>query len=251
MIPCFFYEANPLVPAYQRGALESRFQREPQNSWSISFAAFLIMAKKFKRILDLVIAGTALVVLWPVMLLIAVAIYQRMGSPVIFRQERAGLSGKPFMFFKFRTMTDDRDEMGRLLPDSQRLTRLGVFLRRSSLDELPQLWNILKAEMSVIGPRPLPVKYLPRYSKEQMRRHDVPQGIVGWAGVNGRNAISWEKKFELDVWYVDNWSVRLDVRIFFMAIVTVLSGRGVNEENQATAAEFMGTQRSKDGSDTH
>jgi sugar transferase EpsL len=209
------------------------------------------MGKKFKRILDLIIAGTALVVLWPIMLLISAAIYLRMGSSVIFRQERAGLNGKPFMFFKFRTMTDERDETGHLLPDSQRLTRLGVFLRRSSLDELPQLWNILKGDMSVIGPRPLPAKYLPRYSKEQMRRHDVPQGIVGWAGVNGRNAISWEKKFELDVWYVDNWSILLDARIFFMAIATVLSGHGVNEENQATATEFMGTQRSKDGSDKH
>jgi sugar transferase EpsL len=203
------------------------------------------MAKKFKRILDFMIAATGLAVLWPMMLLIAAAIYLRMGSPVIFRQERAGLNGRPFMFFKFRTMTNERDETGQLLPDEYRLTRLGVFLRRSSLDELPQVWNVLKGDMSVIGPRPLPVKYLPRYNREQMRRHDVPQGMVGWAGVNGRNAISWEKKFELDVWYVDNWSLFLDAKIFFMAIGAVLSGHGVNEENQATASEFMGTHTSE------
>jgi lipopolysaccharide/colanic/teichoic acid biosynthesis glycosyltransferase len=199
------------------------------------------MCKKFKRILDITITAAALVALWPVMLLIAAAVYLKMGSPVIFRQERAGFNCKPFMFFKFRTMTDERDEGGQLLPDEYRMTRLGTFLRRSSLDELPQLWNILKGDMSLIGPRPLPVKYLPRYSKEQIRRHDVPQGIVGWAAVNGRNAISWEKKFDLDVWYADNWSLALDAKIFFMAIATVLSGHGINEENQATASEFMGS----------
>jgi sugar transferase EpsL len=216
----------------------------------VTFAAFLIMGKKFKRILDLAIALTALAVLWPVMLLIAAAIYIEMGSPVIFRQQRAGMGCKPFTFFKFRTMTDERDQARQLLPDERRLTRLGGLLRKSSLDELPQLWNVWKGDMSIIGPRPLPVKYLPRYSKEQMRRHDVPQGIVGWAGVNGRNAISWEKKFELDVWYVDNWSLLLDAKIFLLAIVTVLSGHGINEENQVTASEFMGGRATDEKSET-
>ncbi|HMK37222.1 MAG TPA: sugar transferase [Desulfomonilaceae bacterium] len=204
------------------------------------------MRRKSKRGLDVILAATALSALWPIMLLIAGAVYLRMGMPVIFRQERAGFRGRPFVFLKFRTMSDDCDETGSLLPDSQRLTRLGLFLRKCSLDELPQLWNVLKGDMSLIGPRPLPVKYLPLYSREQMRRHDVPQGLVGWAGVNGRNAITWQRKFELDVWYVDNWSLALDAKIIFMAMATVLSGYGVNEENQATAREFLGS-----GNGTH
>lgn len=199
------------------------------------------MYRSGKRILDVVLALVGLVVLWPVLIVSAVAVYLSMGWPVIFRQERAGFRGRPFMLSKFRTMTDVRDEAGQLLSDEHRLTRVGVFLRRTSLDELPQLWNVLKGDMSVIGPRPLPVKYLSRYTSEQMRRHDVPQGLVGWAGVNGRNAISWEKKFALDVWYADNRSLWLDTKIFFMAVVTVLSGHGISEENQATAREFLGT----------
>jgi sugar transferase EpsL len=199
------------------------------------------MYRTGKRIVDIILALVGLAVLWPILLITAIVVFFSMGSPVLFRQERAGLRGRPFTLVKFRTMTDDRDDSGQLLTDEHRLTRLGMVLRRYSLDELPQLWNVLKGDMSVIGPRPLPVKYLPRYSKEQIRRHDVPQGLVGWAGVNGRNAISWEKKFELDVWYVDNCSPWLDLKIFFMAIVAVISGHGISEENQATAREFLGT----------
>jgi sugar transferase EpsL len=199
------------------------------------------MAESIKRLADILIAGAALVCLSPIMAATACLLWVTMGRPVIFRQRRAGFLGRPFDMTKFRTMTDARDENGALLPDSQRLTKLGAFLRKTSIDELPQLWSVLKGHISIIGPRPLPVEYLELYTQEQSRRHTVPQGMVGWASVRGRNTNSWERKFELDLWYVDNWSLFLDIKIFFMAIVTVFSGQGVNEEGSATSSSFTGS----------
>jgi sugar transferase EpsL len=198
-------------------------------------------SRTIKRMADILIAGTALVCFSPIIAVTACLIWVTMGAPVVFRQRRAGFLGQPFDMTKFRTMTEERDEKGQLLSDSERLTRLGAFLRRTSIDELPQLWSVLKGDMSIIGPRPLPVEYLGLYTPEQSRRHTVPQGMVGWASVRGRNTNSWEKKFELDLWYVDNWSLLLDVKIFFMAIATVLSGKGVNEEGSATSSSFTGS----------
>ena len=199
------------------------------------------VTKRIKRLADILIAGAALVCLAPIMAVTACLIRLTLGSPVIFRQRRAGFLGRPFDMTKFRTMTDERDENGTLLPDSRRLSGLGAFLRKTSIDELPQLWSVLNGDMSIIGPRPLPVKYLDLYTTEQSRRHTVPQGMVGWASVRGRNTNSWEKKFELDLWYVDHWSLSLDIKIFFMAIATVLSGQGVNEEGSATSSSFTGS----------
>jgi lipopolysaccharide/colanic/teichoic acid biosynthesis glycosyltransferase len=173
--------------------------------------------------------------------IVAILIRVSMGAPVLFRQQRTGLHGKPFTLLKLRTMTLDSDQQGRPLPDQFRLTPLGKFLRRTSIDELPQFWQVLKGDMSIVGPRPLPVEYLGFYGSEKFRRYDVRPGIVGWAGVNGRNANSWETKFEMDLWYVENWSLLLDLRIFFMAVGTVLSGAGVNEKGQATARPFTGS----------
>ena len=199
------------------------------------------MARKLKRSFDVVAALLGLILLSPLLLALAVAVRLTMGSPVLFRQSRSGLNGRPFCLRKFRSMTEGRDKAGCLLPDDQRLTRLGSALRKTALDELPQLWNVLKGEMSFIGPRPLPVEYWDLYSTEQRRRHEVPPGIVGWAGVNGRNANTWEKKFELDLWYVDHWSLLLDLKVFFLAFLTVLSGSGVNQEGHATCGRFTGT----------
>jgi sugar transferase EpsL len=199
------------------------------------------LSQRIKRLADILISGTALVCLSPIMAVTACLIRFTLGSPVIFRQRRAGFLGRPFDMTKFRTMTDERDEKGELLPDSQRLTGLGAFLRKTSIDELPQLWSVLKGDMSIIGPRPLPVEYLDLYTSEQSRRHTVPQGMVGWASVRGRNTNSWERKFELDLWYVDNWSLLLDIKIFLMAVATVLSGKGVNEEGSATSSSFTGS----------
>lgn len=174
------------------------------------------------------------------MLILAVLVRLKIGSPVLFRQVRPGLRGKPFSIYKFRTMTDERDEDGCLLPDFERLTELGRFLRKTSIDELPELFNVIKGNMSIVGPRPLLMQYLDRYTPEQARRHEVKPGITGWAQVNGRNAISWEDKFKLDVWYVDNWSLWLDVKIIGMTIMSVLKREGISQEGEATAAEFMG-----------
>ncbi len=176
----------------------------------------------------------------PIFAAVAVLILLNMGLPVIFRDQRGGLHGTPFTFLKFRSMTTDCDAAGRPLPDERRLTRLGRFLRRTSLDELPQLWSVLRGDMSLVGPRPLPLEYLPLYSPDQFRRHEVPPGIVGWAVVNGRNANTWEKKFKLDLFYVDNWSLMFDLRILLLGIATVISGSGVSEEGQATASRFTG-----------
>lgn len=191
-----------------------------------------------KRIFDLAVSIPAFFFLHLFMLIIAVLVRIRIGSPVLFRQVRPGLHGKPFVIYKFRTMTDEGDEDGGLLPDGERLTRLGRFLRSTSLDELPELFNVIKGDMSIVGPRPLLVQYLDRYTSEQTRRHEVKAGITGWAQVNGRNAISWEDKFKLDVWYVDNWSIGLDVKIVTMTVWKVLKMEGIKQPGQATMVEF-------------
>ena len=195
-----------------------------------------------KRIFDLLfLVGSA--VFWvPVLLVLAVVVRRKLGSPVFFRQQRPGLEGKPFYLRKFRTMTDARDASGALLPDAERLTPFGRWLRSSSLDELPELLNVLKGEMSLVGPRPLLMQYLDRYTARQARRHEVPPGITGWAQINGRNAISWEEKFELDVWYVENRSVWLDLKILFLTFFKVFRREGISAPGSATAPEFMGTQ---------
>jgi lipopolysaccharide/colanic/teichoic acid biosynthesis glycosyltransferase len=194
-----------------------------------------------KRLFDLVATGGGLLLIWPVLLVLALLVRIRLGSPVFFRQTRPGPRGQPFVMYKFRTMCDERDAGGHLLPDAQRLTGLGRFLRGTSLDELPELFNVLKGEMSLVGPRPLLMEYLPLYSPDQARRHEVRPGITGWAQVNGRNAISWEEKFRLDVWYVDNQTLWLDIKILWMTLVKVFKREGISQEGQATAEKFTGT----------
>lgn len=191
-----------------------------------------------KRFFDLAVVGAALIFLAPLLAVIGSLICIRFGSPVLFRQIRPGLHGKPFSIVKFRTMTDVRDSSGNLLSDAERLTRFGKFLRSTSLDELPELLNVLKGDMSLVGPRPLLMKYLGRYTPEQARRHKVKPGITGWAQVNGRNAITWEEKFKLDVWYVDNRSLWLDIKIIAMTIWKILEREGINQPGQATMEEF-------------
>lgn len=193
-----------------------------------------------KRFFDVVISAIALVALFPLMLILALLVRLYLGDPVLFAQIRPGLGGRPFRMFKFRTMTMQCSADGRLLPDAQRLTRLGRWLRRSSLDELPELWNVLVGDMSLVGPRPLLMQYLGRYSARQARRHEVRPGITGWAQVNGRNAITWEEKFELDVWYVDNRSMTLDLRILWLTVAGIISCSGVTAPGHATTPEFMG-----------
>jgi len=193
-----------------------------------------------KRLFDLVLGVPILVILSPVMAVTALAIWLLEGRPIFFRQPRPGLGGKIFTVIKFRTMRSESDPNGQLLPDSARLSRLGRLLRATSLDELPELWNILRGEMSLVGPRPLLVVYLERYSPAQARRHNVLPGMTGWAQVNGRNALSWDEKFRLDVWYVDHWSLRLDVKILWLTIWKVLKREGINQSGSDTAEEFMG-----------
>ena len=193
-----------------------------------------------KRLFDLIVTSLGLLVISPVMLIIALLVRVFHGAPALFRQQRPGYKGRPFYIHKFRTMTDARDRGGNLLPDSARLTPLGRFLRSSSLDELPELFNILRGEMSLVGPRPLLMQYLERYSPEQARRHDVLPGITGWAQINGRNALTWEDKFALDVWYVDNHSFWLDIRILLLTIWKVFKREGISQPGHATAEEFMG-----------
>jgi lipopolysaccharide/colanic/teichoic acid biosynthesis glycosyltransferase len=202
-----------------------------------------------KRAIDILVSGLALLLLWPVILITAGLVRVSMGSPVLFCQQRPGLGGRPFTLVKFRTMRDATDPAGRPLPDAQRLTRVGRLLRRTSLDELPQLWNVLKGDMSLVGPRPLLMEYLPRYNARQRRRHDVRPGITGWAQVNGRNALSWEEKFEHDVWYVEHRSLGLDVKIVLMTLGQVFAGRGVSAGGHATMPEFMGTASGEDHGD--
>lgn len=194
-----------------------------------------------KRLIDILGSGAGLVLLSPFLLVVAFLVHVKLGSPVFFRQQRPGLNGKPFMLVKFRTMTDERDEKGNLLPDEVRLTRFGQFLRSTSIDELPELWNVLVGDMSLVGPRPLLMQYLDRYTPEQARRHEVKPGITGWAQVNGRNALSWEEKFKLDVWYVDHWSFWLDTRILFATLLKVLRREGISGEGHVTMPEFLGS----------
>jgi lipopolysaccharide/colanic/teichoic acid biosynthesis glycosyltransferase len=193
-----------------------------------------------KRSLDIIIAGLGLLILSPLLIVISLVILIQIGRPVLFIKMRPGLNGKPFYMYKFRTMTDETDEQGNLLPDELRLTRLGKFLRSTSLDELPELFNVIKGDMSLVGPRPLLMQYLERYTPEQARRHEVKPGITGWAQINGRNAITWEEKFVLDVWYVDNWSLWLDMKILAMTLVKVFRREGISAEGEATMPEFMG-----------
>jgi sugar transferase EpsL len=193
-----------------------------------------------KRLLDVLLTIIGGLILVPFLLLIALAVRLSMGSPILFRQKRPGLRGEPFEVYKFRTMRNVRDEKGQLLPDAERLTALGPFLRSLSLDELPEIWNVLRGEMSLVGPRPLLMQYLERYSSEQARRHEVLPGITGWAQINGRNALTWEDKFRLDVWYVDNWSIWLDLKILLITLWKVIKREGISQEGHATAEEFMG-----------
>lgn len=193
-----------------------------------------------KRLFDLLAASLGLLVLALPLLALAWQVRRKLGSPVLFTQVRPGLHGKPFRMVKFRTMTDARDASGALLPDAQRLTPFGRFLRASSLDELPELWNVLRGEMSLVGPRPLLMEYLPLYSIEQARRHEVRPGITGWAQVNGRNAISWADKFALDVWYVDHCSLRLDIKILWLTVKKVLVRDGISAAGEATMPKFRG-----------
>jgi sugar transferase EpsL len=194
-----------------------------------------------KRFVDLILTVPAFVLLSPVLIITALLVRCKLGKPVLFSQERPGLNGRPFKIFKFRTMTDARTPDGHLLPDEKRLTRFGRFLRSTSLDELPELLNVLKGDMSLVGPRPLLMQYLTRYTPEQARRHEVKPGITGWAQVNGRNALTWEEKFKLDVWYVDNQSFWLDVKIIFMTVWKIFKREGINQQGQATMEEFMGS----------
>jgi sugar transferase EpsL len=194
-----------------------------------------------KRAIDVVGASLTLVLLSPLLACVALVVRVRMGSPVLFRQERPGRRGAPFLITKFRTMTDRRGPDGALLPDAERLTRFGRFLRRSSIDELPELLNVVHGDMSLVGPRPLLMEYLPRYSTEQARRHDVRPGVTGWAQVNGRNAVSWDERFELDVWYVDHRSTRLDLEILGKTVTQVFRGSDVSAPGHATMEPFRGS----------
>lgn len=199
------------------------------------------MRAPVKRLMDIAISTLALTVLSPVLAVVALVVRQRLGSPILFRQVRPGRAGKPFEMIKFRTMRDAVDADGQPLSDAERLTPFGRFLRSTSLDELPGLWNVLKGDMSLVGPRPLLVEYLPLYTPEQARRHDVRPGVTGWAQVNGRNAISWEQKFDLDVWYVDHHNLLLDLKILFLTVLKVLNRDGISAAGSATAEKFAGS----------
>lgn len=200
-----------------------------------------MVRRAIKRAIDVTAAGAVLVASAPVLAAVAVAVRKNLGSPVLFRQQRAGKDGALFTLLKFRTMRDARDASGRPRPDAERLTSFGRWLRASSLDELPQLVNVLRGDMSLVGPRPLLPQYLPRYSLEQARRHEVLPGLTGWAQIKGRNALSWEDKFALDVWYVDHWSLALDLRILLATVGKVLARSGVSAAGEATMSEFMGS----------
>jgi lipopolysaccharide/colanic/teichoic acid biosynthesis glycosyltransferase len=193
-----------------------------------------------KRSIDIVAAFSGVVILFPLLLFIAAVVHLCLGSPVLFCQVRPGCGGKPFTIYKFRTMKDIRDAQGNPLPDEERLTRIGHFLRAASIDELPGLWNVLKGDMSLVGPRPLLMEYLKLYTPEQARRHEVKPGITGWAQVNGRNAIAWEEKFAMDVWYVDHWSLWLDLKILWLTLIKVVKRSGISAAGHATMSEFRG-----------
>jgi lipopolysaccharide/colanic/teichoic acid biosynthesis glycosyltransferase len=197
-----------------------------------------------KDVIDRLIATLVLFLATPLLLVLVLLVYFQLGSPVFFNQKRPGQDGKVFTFYKFRTMANARNERGQLLPDEDRLVPLGIFLRKTSLDELPQLWNVVKGDISFVGPRPLLVEYLERYTPEQARRHEVKPGITGWAQVNGRNSISWEEKFILDVWYVDHVSIWLDLKILVMTVFKVLRREGISHANHSTMSTFMGSAQS-------
>jgi len=196
-----------------------------------------------KRLLDITVSVVSLILLSPLMALLAWAIKKKLGRPVIFKQKRPGMNRRPFWLYKFRTMTDKRNDYGNLLPDRQRMTRFGHFLRSTSLDELPELFNVIKGEMSLVGPRPLLMEYLDRYTPEQNRRHEVKPGITGWAQIKGRNAISWEEKFQMDVWYVDNQTFWLDIKILILTLWKIIKREGINQPGQATMTKFMGSRK--------
>lgn len=201
-------------------------------------------SRGLKLFSDRVMAALLLLLFSPILLVVAIVVRLRMGSPVVFTQTRPGKDGEIFTVFKFRTMTDDCDADGKLLSDEERLIPLGQLLRKASLDELPQLWNVLRGDMSFVGPRPLLVRYLERYSPEQARRHDVRPGITGWAQVNGRNALTWDEKFKLDLWYVDNWSLLLDFKILLMTVEKVIKREGISQSADVVAMpEFMGNDK--------
>ncbi|MBN2146949.1 MAG: sugar transferase [Anaerolineales bacterium] len=204
--------------------------------------SFLPRVPFSKRIFDLVLTIPGLILISPILLLVSLAVWFAHGWPILFTQLRPGYAGRPFRIHKFRTMTNARDVNGNLLPDAQRLTRLGRFLRASSLDELPALINVLRGEMSLVGPRPLLMQYLERYSPEQARRHHALPGITGWAQINGRNAITWQEKFRLDVWYVDHWSLILDIKILLLTFWKTLRREGISQPGHATAEEFLGNE---------
>lgn len=193
-----------------------------------------------KRLLDIIIASIALILLSPLYFYVAHKVRKNLGSPVLFRQIRPGLHGKPFEMIKFRTMTDERDAQGNLLPNEQRLPKFGKMLRATSLDEMPELWNVIKGDMSIVGPRPLLMEYLPLYNEEQAKRHNVRPGMTGYAQVNGRNSISWEEKFKLDTWYVENRSTWLDFKIMFQTVKKVLVKEGINQSEEVTMTRFTG-----------
>ena len=194
-----------------------------------------------KRLFDIFASALALMCLLPFLVTVALLVRLKLGRPVIFNQVSPGLHGHAFRIFKFRTMTDERGQDGKVLPDALRLTPFGISLRASSIDELPELWNVLKGEMSLVGPRPLLMEYLPLYTAEQARRHEVRPGITGWAQVNGRNAISWEEKFKLDVWYVDHWSLWLDLKILWLSVKKVMTRDGISAAGEATVSKFKGS----------
>ncbi|NJK54942.1 MAG: sugar transferase [Pleurocapsa sp. SU_5_0] len=204
-----------------------------------------MLSRLIKSLVDRLLAAIALIFLSPLIVILAIAIYFNMGSPVVFSQPRGGKNNSIFTFYKFRTMTDQRDRDGKLLSDEQRLTPLGKFLRQSSLDELPQLWNVLRGDMSLIGPRPFVAAYLERYTPEQARRHVVAPGITGWAQINGRNSLSWEEKFQLDLWYIDHWSLWLDFKILIQTILKVINNNDINQQGYVGSEEFLGSHKPK------
>jgi sugar transferase EpsL len=215
-------------------------QRQPFGTITVMQSEKVIRTSSIKRVGDIILSFMLLLIIWPVMILISICVLLFIGRPILFSQIRPGFRGKPFKLLKFRSMNDRVNEHGILLPDNERLTGFGKFLRNYSLDELPELFNVLKGEMSLVGPRPLLMQYLDRYSPEQTRRHDVLPGITGWAQVNGRNNLTWQEKFQMDVWYVDNWSIVLDIKILLITIWKVLSREGISEPGFATSQEFMG-----------
>lgn len=222
---------------------QPNFEQSPISPPSEAYSLHVFWRHKTKRAFDFIVVIMALIFFLPQMVFIALLIRFTMGKPVLFRQYRPGLNGKGFTLYKFRTMEDKKDADQKILPDAARLTSVGKILRSLSLDELPELFNVLKGDMSIVGPRPLLLRYLERYDSEQMRRHEVKPGITGWAQIHGRNALDWEERFKLDVWYVDNWSLWLDIRIILITICKIIKREGINQPGQATMKEFKETSK--------